>query len=160
MIHLAIERYADCHADLEPMLGDTYAETLAPRTGLRLYFNKGERMALDGNGKFVVAVARDNGVAVGFCTFAIRRSWYDGRWYASEDAVFLKPEYRKGNTFRQLWAMAENECLERGVNEIQFIAPQSLAGKLKLWFRMGYRPSGVILTRVIGGGNEKTLESV
>lgn len=145
---VSIESYAQCQDDIAHMLRASYREALRPITGRELHFNKAERLRLDGQGLFVMAVARDEkGDAVGFCSIAIRRSWYDYRQYGSQDAVYVMPAYRKGSLFRRLWRVAETETFRRGVDEVQFIAPATLMERIKLWLRMGYIQTGTVLTK-------------
>lgn len=147
-IVVSIEPYSACQNDVAHMLRASYREALRPITGKDLYFNKRERLRLDEQGLFVMAVAREqSGAAVGFCSMAIRRSWYDGRQYGSGDAVFVMPEHRKGSLARRLWRAAELETFRRGADEVQFIAPVTLLGKIKLWFRMGYVQTGTVVTK-------------
>lgn len=148
MLSIEIEPYAQCHADLEPMLRQLYAETLGPVTGRELKYNRGERLRRDADGRFVMAVARNAaGVAVGFCSFSLNTHWTDGRRVAAEDTLYLMPGWRLGWVHRRLWKAAEDECIRRGAEEIQFIAPASLASRLAIWLRMGFTQTGVQLTK-------------
>ena len=148
MLSIEIEPYAQCHAELEPMLRQLYVETLGPVTGRELKYNRGERLRRDEAGRFVVAVARNAaGVVVGFCTFSLNTNWTDGRKVAAEDTIYLMAGWRLGWVHRRLWALAEAECFRRGADEIQFIAPATLFSKLALWFRMGYQQTGMQLTK-------------
>jgi GNAT superfamily N-acetyltransferase len=147
-IAIQIEPYHLCHADLEPMLRKLYDEALRPNTGRVLRFNKAERLRREMAGRFVVAVARnDVGDPIGFASFSLNVSWTDGAKVAQQDTVYLLTPYRKGWLHRKLWRAAEAECFKRGADEIQFLAPATLFSRLALWFRMGYRQTGVQLTK-------------
>ena len=141
-----IEPLAACGKDLEYMFKAAYDET-RPDDAVGLAFNKQARVSLASKGRYIVSVAREDGKAVGYCSFSLLQSWYDGRWYASQDTVYILPEYRKGNTFKNLWTIAEKQCIMLGIKEIQFILPQTIIERLKLWLRLGYKQTAVILTR-------------
>lgn len=82
-------------------------------------------------GWFIMITARDNGKMVGYCGAYILPSMHTQEMIATEDFVFLLPEYRKGRNGVKLYKFCEDEVRRRGAKEISLtVKPETGAKRL------------------------------
>lgn len=75
--------------------------------------------------------ARDNGRLVGYAIMYITPSMHTQQRNATEDAIYLLPEYRKGRNALRFFQFVEDECCKRGARQISATAqPGSPAGRI------------------------------
>ena len=92
-------------------------------------------------GGFVLFTARDDGRLVGSLGVFLIPSRHTQRLIASEDYLYLRPEYRRGWNAAKLIATAEQYCWNRGAEEIEVMATGDRVGALLR--ALDYEPSAV-----------------
>lgn len=87
-------------------------------------------------GWYVEIVARENGVFAGFCGMYLVPSMHTQELLATEDILYLKPEYRRGRHALRFYQFVEEEMKRRGAKKVMLTAPpDSPANRILL--RMG-----------------------
>lgn len=78
-------------------------------------------------------VARHDGEFVGFCGMYLVPSMHTQETLATEDILYIKPEYRHGRNALRFYQHIENEMKRLGAKKIMLTAPpESVANKLLL----------------------------
>ena len=78
--------------------------------------------AYDEGGWLVVFTVRDIGRLVGYGMMYVTPSMHTQKLIATEDAMFLLPEYRRGRNGLRLYQYVEREMARRGVVELTVTA--------------------------------------
>jgi len=76
---------------------------------------------------FVTIVARDNGIFAGFCWMYLTPSMHTQELLATEDVLYLKPEYRRGRNGYRLYQFVIDEMRRLGAKHIMVTAPPGSA---------------------------------
>ena len=84
-------------------------------------------------GWYVEIVARHESVMVGFCGMYLVPSMHTQEMLATEDILYIKPEFRHGRNALRFYLFVEEEMKRRGAKKIMLTAPvDSVANKLLL----------------------------
>lgn len=87
-------------------------------------------------GWYIEIVARENGVIAGFCGMYLIPSMHTQELLATEDILYIKPEFRHGRNALRFYQFVEEEVKRRGAKKVMLTAPpESVANKILL--RMG-----------------------
>lgn len=99
-------------------------------------------------GWYVEIVARHEGVMAGFCGMYLVPSMHTQEMLATEDILYIKPEYRHGRNALRFYQFVEEEMIRRGAKKIMLTAPpDSVANKLLL--RTGCTHSANMYAKVL-----------
>jgi GNAT superfamily N-acetyltransferase len=117
MISIAHECLANVKEDIKPLL-EKHWEMVALNQGIiKLNPNWKEYARLDAAGILRIFTARSDGNLVGYCVLIVNQSvHYQDHKFASNDVVFVLPEYRSGATGYKLIKYAEDHCKADGVS--------------------------------------------
>ncbi len=117
------ETLFDVIEEVQPLLEAHHLEirqtaNLAPRWPL---YAQLERM-----GCYVVLTAREGAELVGYAGFFIQPHMHDaGLMYAHNDALYIKPEHRRGTTALRFIDFAQTELKAAGAQKIGYAVPTS-----------------------------------
>lgn len=102
-------------------------------------------MALEEAGMFAVFTARDDKKLVGYSAFFLNQHMhYEDTMVASNDVLFLHPDYRLGMTGIKLLKYSEKELQARGVNKVTWHAKLD-TNLIPLLIRLGYKNEELVL---------------
>jgi GNAT superfamily N-acetyltransferase len=105
---------------------------------------------LEQSGSLKIFTARDKGNLVGYFVVIVSRSLhYKDHLFATNDIVFLHPEYRKGLTAIKLFKFAE-KCLKEDGVSLMIINSKTHKPFNTLLERYGYNTTETTLTKYIG----------
>lgn len=111
-------------------------------------------------GCYFEATVRDVAKMVGFSGIYLCPSMHSQCLIATEDSLFLHPDYRKGWTAARFIKFLENECRKRGAVEVSITSKRNGVGKLleRLDFELvGYHYSKPLVSAI---GSDTALTSV
>lgn len=99
-------------------------------------------------GWYVEIVARKNGVFAGFCGMYLVPSMHTQDMLATEDILYIKPEFRNGRNALRFYQFVENEMKRRGAKKVMLTAPPSSVAN-KLLLRMGCKHSANQYSKIL-----------
>lgn len=121
MISIQKEEYLEVIEDIKPLVyehgseTDLYQEHFTVDPDFEVY------SAMDSNGTLQIFTARDEGKLVGYLVFFVsNHPHYKNTKYASNDLLYVHPDYRKGGLIQNLFAFAEEYLKEDGVQVMTF----------------------------------------
>jgi len=113
------ECLASFKEDIKPLLEKHWEEVALHQGQIKLNPDWQEYARLDAAGMLVAFTARDEGKLVGYCVLLVSQSiHYKDHKFASNDVVFVLPEYRKTHTGYNLIKAAEDYCKESDVSVV------------------------------------------
>ena len=132
MITITVEKFADCWDDIVTLAKAHWEESMQWQHGHQPFNPSKERyQAYEDAGCLVLFVVRDDGRYAGHGIMYVTPSMHTQALIATEDLMFLLPEYRKGGIGRKLYKFVEDTMWAMGVTEISVTAkPNSPASKL------------------------------
>jgi ribosomal protein S18 acetylase RimI-like enzyme len=139
------EPLAGCVAETLALQRATWGETFAQLGDGELSADMRYRIELERNGNYVFVSLRSSGAMVGMCAFYIRFARLTQRRYASNDVIYVQPEFRRGGNARALWCCAVCELFKRGVTDIRIDLPVN--AKASFFRAMGMVPRSQRLWR-------------
>jgi len=111
------EFLASFKEDIKPLLEKHWQEVALYQGKIKLNPDWQEYARLDAAGSLVAFTARKDGVLVGYCVLVKSRSMhYKDHIFASNDVVFVIPEYRNTSTGYKLIKAAQDYCIDAGVS--------------------------------------------
>lgn len=114
------ERFRDILPEIHQLHVEHWQETEKHRHGLRMNPNYEAMLARERAGEMVQFTLRDSdGQLVGNCRVYINVSLHTQTRYASEDTLFIKPQYRGGFVVMALMKFAENSMRAIGITEMR-----------------------------------------
>lgn len=134
----AVEPLKDCWDEWRKMTELHWVETMQWQHGKQEWNPSFERYSTyEAMGCFVMITVRDQGKLVGYCGAYVVESMHSQVKIATEDFVFLLPEYRKGRNGVRLYQFCEEEVKRRGCKEISLTVKPETGAKRLIEF-MGY----------------------
>lgn len=146
------EPLKDCLEEMKPVWYSHWQETEGYHDGLG--FNPDYTLYLEYEriGYYHLFTARHEGKLVGDCGVYVRRSMHTQTIDASEDTIYLYPDYRKGRNGAEFLDFVENHLTQKmGVREIAIDIKLSNARVGKLMGRRGYQPRSIRYSKVFTG---------
>lgn len=127
-----IEPLSGCWPEIEAIGRAHWQETMEYYRGKQPYAPSFERYnQYDKLGWLITFTARDNGEMVGYSLMYLVPSMHTQTMIATEDTIFLLPEYRKGRNGLRFHQFIEEELVNRGAREIVVTAkPESAACRI------------------------------
>jgi GNAT superfamily N-acetyltransferase len=129
-----IEPLSDCWPEIEAIGRAHWQETMEYYRGKQPYAPSYDRYnSYDKAGWLITFTARDSetGQMVGYSLMYLVPSMHTQTMIATEDTIFLLPEYRRGRNGLRFHQFIESELRERGAREIVVTAkPGSAACRL------------------------------
>ena len=114
------ERFRDILPEIHQLHVEHWAETEKHRHGLQMNPNYEAMIARERAGEMVQFTLRDSdGQLVGNCRVYINVSLHTQTRYASEDTLFIKPQYRGGFVVMALMKFAESSMRAIGITEMR-----------------------------------------
>lgn len=114
---------ADCWDEIVKLAAAHWHETMQWQHGKQPFAPDFERYnAYDKAGWAVTFTARDNGRLVGHGLMYVTPSMHTQKLIATEDVMFLLPEYRRGRNALRFYQFVEQEMARRGAVEITVTA--------------------------------------
>ncbi len=141
MLTFQAERFADAADEIRALVGEHWREVTSYPEERPLDVDWERFHTLDDAGMLMTLTARTQaGELVGYVVHLIYRSLhYRYVLMASDDAHFLKREYRKGNAGMRMIRAAEAELIRRGVGSITWHSKtRADIDRQKLFERLGY----------------------
>ena len=132
MITIGVEKLLDCWDDIITLAKAHWEETMQWQHGHQPFNPVYERYAeFERIGWLVLFVVRDDGKYAGHGIMYLTPSMHTQAIIATEDLMFLLPEYRNGGVGRKLYKFVEDTMWSMGATEISVTAkPGSPAAKL------------------------------
>jgi len=149
-LSFAVEYIEDIAEEIKPLHRAHWNETEASRHGIELnpdyeLFFKYERA-----GRFILFTLRKEERLLGQCSMYLSESAHTKTLIATEDALYLCPEARKGRTAMRFVRYVEESLRQLGAREIEIsVKMTNKAGKFFEF--LGYRQVEVGLKKVMEG---------
>jgi GNAT superfamily N-acetyltransferase len=103
---------------------DHWGQTSMCRNGETLNLSYERYARYEAAGWYFEIVARDErGAVAGFCGMYLVPSMHTQETLATEDFIYLKPEYRKGRNGTRFYEFVEGEMTRLGATKITLTAP-------------------------------------
>lgn len=145
---LRAERLADVLPELDVLHRSHFAETEKHRHGLPLAPDIEAGLEEERRGTLVQFTARHEGRLVGNLRMYLRTSRHTGTRFASEDTLYLLPEFRKGRAAVRMLEFMEDSMRELGVLELR--ASTKMVNKTdKLLEFLGWTPVATELVKFL-----------
>lgn len=146
------ESLKDCLQEIKPAWRSHWEETEGYREGLGFNPDIALYLEYERIGYYHLFTARHDGKLVGDCGMYVRTSMHSQTTNASEDTIYLYPEYRKGGNGGRFLDFVENHLTQKmGVREITIDIKLSNVRVGKLMERRGYRPCSIQYSKVFTG---------
>jgi len=117
MIDIQRECLASVKDEIQPLLKKHWEMVALNQGKIKLNPDWKEYSRLDNAGILRIFTARIDGNLVGYCVLLVSQSiHYKDHKFASNDVVFVLPEYRSGATGYKLIKYAEDHCRENDVS--------------------------------------------
>lgn len=126
----AIEPLRICWNEWIALAAEHWKETEGYRHGQPMSPSFDRYNQYDEAGWFSMFTARDEGRMVGYCGMYFVPSMHTQQLLATEDSLFLIPEYRKGRNAINFHKFIEDECRQRNVVEIGMTAKDEAVARL------------------------------
>lgn len=149
MIAFARETLFDVVEEVDGLLRLHYEELTLNKDRIALDPMWGEYRALEAMGRFVLFTARDDGKLVGYSAFFVARHLhYAGLTLATNDVLYLHPDYRAGRTGVKLIRFCERE-LAAQLGEFKLIWHAKYSNHFaRILEKMGYAREEVMMARM------------
>ena len=141
MLAFASESGADVWPELTELHQRHWLETEAARHGQPFAPRLDRYHEYERIGWYVLFTARDGEKLVGNLGVYFAPSMHTQELIATEDTLFLLPEYRRGHNAIDFIKFVEVECWKRGVVEISITAKNDKVGKLLM--HLDFQPTSV-----------------
>lgn len=144
------ESWWDCIKDAEPILVDHWREVALYQEKIPLEPDYSRYVAAENQGRLVIVTARKDGELVGYSVFILHRHiHYKNCLVASNDVIYLKPEYR-GVIGARLILKSEAILTELGVDRMTWhVKPKH--DWSPILERMGYDHEEIIMGKLLRG---------
>lgn len=149
VISVQRERFSDVESEIVPLLEAHWEEIANHKDKIKLRPDWPRYIAMDAAGSMMIYTARDEGKLVGYFVVLITKSLhYSDHFFASNDIIFIHPDYRKGTNAIRLIRFAENDLKERGISML-IINTKTKQPFDALLDRMGYQLTERVYTKVM-----------
>lgn len=146
------ESLRDCLEEIKPVWASHWAETEGYRDGLGFSPDYTLYLEYERIGYYHLFTARHEGKLVGDCGMYVRKSMHTKTTDATEDTIYLYPDYRKGGNGAKFMDFVEKWLTENmGVREIKIDIKLSNERVGKLMQRLGYLPRSIQHSKVFTG---------
>ena len=109
----------DCLEEMKPLFDEHWEELAIHKDKIKLSPDYDKYLHIDEFGMLHVMTARDDDKLIGyFISFVQPNLHYKDNMFASNDILFIHPDYRKGSVGYKLFKNAESSLLELGVDVI------------------------------------------
>lgn len=155
---LAREPLAAIRPELEGLLALHYEELTKHKDVVKLKPDWGKYEALDAQGALPIYTARDAGRLIGYAIFFLAfHLHYSDVLCATNDVLFLHPDYRQGSAGLRLVRYADDDLSNRVEADrifwhLKFNTHGAERDLQPVFKRMGYAPEEVVVGRVIKRG--------
>lgn len=117
MIEIRHEAYESVKDELKGLIEEHWEEIALYQDQIKLNPNWHEYARLSATGLLRMFTARSDGVLVGYFVLIVSRSLhYADHIFATNDVIYLKPEFRKGTAGASLIKFAEEKLRKEGVS--------------------------------------------
>jgi GNAT superfamily N-acetyltransferase len=149
MITFQQERLNDVRAEITPLLDKHYKEIALHQDAIPLAPDWARYASLEELGVLAIYTAREDGRLIGYSVFFVTpHIHYETTLVASNDLLFVDPEYRGGSTGLKLIRFSEQALKERGVKKVTWHCKFS-NGLQHLLNRLGYADEEVIVGKIL-----------
>jgi len=145
----AVERFEDILEELAPMHALHYSETETFWAGIEFNPDYRDYIECERAGGSLQFTIRKDGVLVGQCLMKVFKSRHTQTLAASEDALFIHPDHRRGLAFFRYfirWIEDALACL--GVRQVTLTSKTANSAD-KLMMRCGYKPTATQLGKIL-----------
>lgn len=147
-LEVRIESVGAVFEELRGLHRAHWNETEEARHGLPFAPDYGRWVQLELSGRYLLATVRRDGRMVGYCAVYLDKSTHTQEPVCTEQGLFLLPEARRGRNGIRLFRYMERIVIGLGVREITVMA-RDRNKVWKMWSRLGYRPVGLGMVKVI-----------
>ena len=150
MVKYSIEKYSDkLINDIKPLIVRHYEEIALHKEYIPLDPDWGRYEKLATMNGLLIVTARDEDKLVGYSVFYISPMMhYKSTISASNDIIWLAPEYRKGMTGVRLIKESERALKELGITKILWHI-KFIKDFRKILYRMGYIDEDAIVGKIL-----------
>jgi GNAT superfamily N-acetyltransferase len=151
---IAMESFRESYPEVERLYRMHYAQMRDRLAGAGIPLGEynprlDQYIAANDGGWLLTFVLRHEGQAVGYSNVYVTNDMHNGELIAQEDTIFVEPAHRNG-IGRKLTKTILAELKSRGVRRAAMTSVTDLRLG-KIWQRMGFRPTGDVLTYVFEG---------
>jgi GNAT superfamily N-acetyltransferase len=134
--------------DVDSLLSMHYEELTLNKDKIKLQPVWSRYAALEQAGAFVCFTARDDEKLIGYSAFFVNAHLhYEQTIVASNDVLFLHPDYRQGMTGIKLIKFSESQLKSMNVNKITWHAKHNTA-LIPILERLGYKNEEVVMGKI------------
>lgn len=126
----AVEPLRQCWDEMVALAAEHWKETEGYRHGQPFAPSFDRYNQYDEGGWYFEATIRDEGRLVGYCGMYLFPSMHSQQPIATEDSLFILPEYRKGRNAIRFIKFLEDECRKRGAVEVTITAKNAKVAKI------------------------------
>jgi hypothetical protein len=150
MVNFAVEQYSEqLVEDIKPLLDEHYKEVALHKESIPLDPDWSRYKMLADKGLLFVVTARDDNKLVGYSVFFITQHMhYNSTKMASNDVLYLSPEYRKGMAGIRLIKISEIELKKLGVTKVLWHIKFHKDFR-NILYRMGYLDEDAIVGKIL-----------
>lgn len=118
MITYQVETYESTKDEVEDVTRDHWNEVpFGPWGDIGLDINHPQYDMMEQMGSLRVFTARDDGVIIGYLVIvAAAMLHHKEHWHATDDVIYVAPDYRGSDVFNTLVSMAVEECKRVGIH--------------------------------------------
>lgn len=146
-IRIEETKVADRIAEVWPLLAAHWEEIARNKDVMVLAPDAERYQALEDLGMVIALAAYDGGAIVGYCvTFVVKHLHYAGLTYATNDVLYVHPDYRRGRTGLRLIRETERLAKERGARLVLWHAKEGTP-LVSIFSRLGYTVQDIIFAR-------------
>lgn len=149
MISYQIETFDQVKDDIKDLLRLHYNEVALDREYIPLDPDWDKYEAIYHRGGLFIATARDDNKLIGYSVFfVVNHLHYSSTLVASNDVLYLRPEYRQGTAGIKLIKFSESELKKAGVDKAVWHIKYHKDFR-KILYRMGYKDEDAIVGKVL-----------
>ena len=147
---IAHESLYNVKEDIQPLIKEHWKLVALNQGKIKLNPDWQEYARLDSIGALRIFTARKDGKLVGYFFLIVAKSLhYQDHLFATNDVLFVLPEYRAGNTGYKLIKFAEQHCKEAGVSLMTINTKVHIPFD-KLMQRMGFNLIERVYSKFVG----------
>jgi GNAT superfamily N-acetyltransferase len=149
MVTYQVETYDQVVPDIKELIKLHYDEVALHKESIPLDPDWARYKVLEDNGMLFIATARDQSQLVGYSVFFVTRHMhYNSTLMASNDILYLHPDYRQGMSGIKLIKFSESELKKRNITKVLWHIKFQKDFR-KILYRMGYVDEDAIVGKIL-----------
>lgn len=148
MFNILLEKITpDLYVEIEPLLYASWDSTKSSMGNGRLKLDMESRYQEQALDNYIVSVAWDEfGNPIAVCSFWIRQDKLTNKFYAQNDLIYVKPEFRVEGNARKIWDFCIAELKSKGIFEVRMSVP--ISSPQSFFKALGMVPRAITYSRI------------